>query len=134
MFKLLLLILIPFYSLAQTEPNYVEFTYYGTSMHFQDHNVNEDHDMFGLEYRNNKQGVGVVTFKNSMNKQATAVMYARYWEPVPNVETSARLGLSTGYNNPLVGTLSVAYTKHDIIRPRLSWFGKGVLFSLSMKF
>lgn len=130
-----LLFLAPLTTMATTTDDYFELTYFAKSTHLISGDYNEDHNVLGLEYRNDYRGYGVAVFKNSHYDQSVAIDYARYWHPSDYIETSVRLGLVTGYDDtPVLLAASVAYTKYDIFIPKVSWFGNAIIFSLSFKF
>jgi len=132
---LLLIFLVPFFAQAKDENDYFEFTYFAKSTHLVDGDFNEDHNFLGLEYRNDHRGYGIAVFENSYYKQSVVIDYVKYWQPADFIETSARLGLVSGYDEtPVAFVLSIAYTKYDMFRPKISWFGDAIIFSISFKF
>ena len=133
---LLLLLLIPFSTTAKDYgPGFFEFTYYAHSKHITSGRYNSDHNLLGIEYRNEKHGVGISKFKNSYFDTSVLIDYARYWKISENFETSLRVGYVTGYNSVNKGVIfGMAYTKYDKFRPKISLFGGAVVLSVSIKF
>lgn len=132
---LIILLSLPFYTWANDTESFFELTYVAYSKHLITGRYNTNHNFLGLEYRNDQHGIGVATFKNSYYDQSTLITYTKYWQLANSIEPSLSVGYVSGYNYTNKGVIaSVAYTKYDNFRPKISLFGGVLVFSMSFKF
>ena len=130
----------------------IEITYFLKSQHFAEkmndgNDFNANHNFIGVEYRDGKNGYSVSSFTNSYYKQSYLIDYARYWQPMDNIEASVRIGVASGYDGDFECTSSgtnvkicpvvsvvVAYTGINNVIPKLSLIPGAFTLSFSARF